>query len=86
VKLPDGTQNRIDQLNAKALDGKLALQDVAIKAAQASANEKLAASLKDPNVLVSKCLDGMISGEIKAPAGFQCWSGNAGSVVIPATQ
>lgn len=83
IKLPDTTQDRINQINAKGLDGKLALQDVAIKEAQAAANLKLAESLKDPNVLVSKCLDGLISGEIKAPAGFQCWSGNGGAVVVP---
>jgi regulator of protease activity HflC (stomatin/prohibitin superfamily) len=85
IKLPDKTQDRINQVNAKVVDVKLALQDVAIKTAQAAANVELAESLKDPNVLVSKCLDGMISGEIKAPAGFQCWSGNGGTVVVPAS-
>lgn len=86
VKLPDTTQDRINAFNAKVMDTRLALADIAIKDAQAQANNALAASLQDPNVLVSKCLDGMISGEIDAPAGFQCWGGTNSSVVIPAAK
>lgn len=82
-KMPETTQTKINAINAKIQDAKAAIIDIGIKTAQAKANEELAGSLKDPNVLVSKCLDGMISGEISAPAGFQCWSGTGGSVVIP---
>lgn len=84
LSLPKGTQERIDKINAKVADTKLAIADISIKAAQADANEELAASLQDPNVLVSKCLDGLISGDIKAPAGFQCFPNSGGSVVLPA--
>lgn len=84
-RMPDTTQAKINAINAKVQDAKAAIIDIGIKSAQAAANEKLAGSLKDPNVLVSKCLDGMISGEIQAPAGFQCWSGTGGSVVIPSS-
>jgi regulator of protease activity HflC (stomatin/prohibitin superfamily) len=83
LKLPDSTQARIDKINAKVADTKLAIADVAIKKAQSDANKELASSLQDPNVLVSKCLDGMIEGEIKAPAGFQCFPNSGSSVVIP---
>lgn len=86
LSLPKGTQERIDKINAKVADTKLAIADIAIKAAQADANEELAASLQDPNVLVSKCLDGLIEGEINAPAGFQCFPNSGSSVVIPSAK
>lgn len=86
IELPEKTENRINQINAKALDTKLALQDIAIKKAQADGNKELAKSLQDPNVLVSRCLDALASGDIKAPAGFNCWPGAGGSVVIPGSK
>jgi regulator of protease activity HflC (stomatin/prohibitin superfamily) len=85
LSLPTGTQERIDRINAKVADTKLAIADISIKKAQADANKELAASLQDPNVLVSKCLDGLIEGEIKAPAGFQCFPNSGSSVVIPSS-
>lgn len=86
VKLPESTESRINAFNAKVMEARQAVVDISIAKAQATANNELADSLDDPNVLVSKCLDGMISGDIDAPAGFQCWSGTNGSVVIPATK
>lgn len=82
VKLPDTTQDRINAFNKAVQDTKIALQEVATKGAQADANLVLAKSLQDPNVLVSKCLDGLISGDIKAPAGFQCFPNAGGSGVL----
>jgi regulator of protease activity HflC (stomatin/prohibitin superfamily) len=86
VKLPDSTQDRINAFNKAVQDTKIAMQEVATKQAQADANKVLAASLQDPNVLVSKCLDGLISGDIKAPAGFQCFPNSGSSVVLPAAK
>lgn len=86
LALPQGTQERIDKINAKVADTKLAIADISIKKAQADANKELAASLQDPNVLVSKCLDGMIEGLIRAPAGFQCFPNSGSSVVIPGSK
>jgi regulator of protease activity HflC (stomatin/prohibitin superfamily) len=86
VKLPETTQKRINAFNASVQDTKIALQEVQTKIAQASGNNELAKSLQDPNVLVSKCFDALAAGDFTAPAGFSCWSGGAGSVVIPATK
>lgn len=86
IKLPDGTQQRIDAFNQAVQETKIALQEVATKNAQADGNRVLAESLQDPNVLVSKCLDALADGSFTAPAGFSCWPGNNGSVVIPATK
>lgn len=86
VSLPEATQDRINAFNQAVQNTRIALQEVATKNAQASANNVLAGSLKDPNVLVSKCLDGLISGDIQAPAGFQCFPGAGGSVVLPSAK
>lgn len=86
VKLPEATQNRIDAFNAAVQDTKIALQEVATKNAQASGNEVLAKSLQDPNVLVSKCLDGLANGDFTAPPGFSCWPNSGSAVVLPATR
>lgn len=86
VALPETTQDRINAYNRAVQDTKIALQEVATKAAQADGNRKLAASLQDPNVLVSKCLDSLAAGEFEAPPGFSCWSGGGGGVVLPAAR
>lgn len=85
IALPEATQTRIDTIKNKVLDSKAALLDVATKDAQAQGNIALAESLKDPNVLVSKCIDGLISGDITNQPGFSCWGGG-GSVVIPSAK
>jgi len=80
------TQKRIETIKNKILDSKAAMLDVSIKNAQAQGNVALADSLEDPNVLVSKCLDGLIEGDFTAPAGFQCWPGNGGALVLPSAK
>lgn len=84
IQLPDSTQAKINEFNTKIQQSKNALIDIAIKAAQATANEALAKSVDNsPNVLVSKCLDSLAEGEFTAPAGFSCWPGGGSAVVIP---
>lgn len=86
ISYSEATQSRIETIKNKILDSKAAMLDVAIKNAQAQGNVALADSLKDPNVLVSKCLDGLIEGDFTAPAGFQCWPGNGGALVLPSAK
>lgn len=81
--VPEGTQKRINQINAAAANTKVSLQEVATKDAQATGNKRLADSLKDPNVLVSKCFDALAAGDFELPAGGSCWPGGGGGVVIP---
>ncbi len=83
LKLPHTTQTRINRFNNQVQDTRNALQEVATKKAQAEGNKKLADSLKDPNVLVSKCFDSLAAGDFTLPAGGSCWPGGS-SVVIPA--
>jgi regulator of protease activity HflC (stomatin/prohibitin superfamily) len=83
VALPEATQDRINAFNQAVQETKIALQEVATKEAQARGNEQLAKSLQDPNVLVSECLDALSAGDFEAPAGFSCWPGAGGGVVIP---
>jgi regulator of protease activity HflC (stomatin/prohibitin superfamily) len=71
LKLPEGTQKKINEFNAKVQKSKNTLIDISIKKAEASANKELASSVNNsPNVLVSKCLDSLAEGEFTAPAGF----------------
>lgn len=86
VKLPKTTQTRINAFNASVQNTKIALQEIQTKAAQADGNKQLAASLQDPNVLVSKCFDALAAGDFVAPAGFSCWSGGGSGVVIPSSK
>jgi len=86
LKLPEATQVRINAFNAAVQNTKIANQEVATKAAQAEGNRQLAASLQDPNVLVSQCLDDLASGKVNAPAGYSCWPGDNGSVVVPSAR
>ena len=83
LKLPKSTQRRINKFNNQVQDTRNALQEVATKKAQAAGNRELANSLKDPNVLVSKCFDSLAAGEFTLPAGGSCWPGQGG-VVLPA--
>jgi regulator of protease activity HflC (stomatin/prohibitin superfamily) len=72
----EATKNRINALNIERGNTAIAEQKAQTATKEAEANRILAESVsKDPNVLVSKCLD--LIGEGKAlPAGFQCWPGN----------
>lgn len=83
ITYSETTQKRLDTIKNKILDSKAALLDIAIKNAQAQGNVELAESLEDPNVLVSKCFDGLIEGDFSNQPGFSCWPGGGGGVVIP---
>lgn len=85
-QLPEKTQARIDAFNAQTNETKIAVASIATKKAQAEANAELEPSLDNENVLVSKCLDALQAGDFTAPAGFSCWPGGGGSVVVPATR
>ncbi|HEX3082095.1 MAG TPA: hypothetical protein VHQ86_02475, partial [Candidatus Saccharimonadia bacterium] len=65
---------------------RIAKQKELTAAAEAAANAALAASVsKDPNVLVSKCLDilaQMEKDKMPIPAGVSCWPGGSGTAVI----
>lgn len=80
----DATKNRINALNIERGNTAIAEQKAMTAAKEAEANRVLAESIKnDPNVVVSKCLDLVAEGR-SLPAGFQCWPGTGGSVVLPA--
>jgi regulator of protease activity HflC (stomatin/prohibitin superfamily) len=84
LQLPESTQKKINDFNAKVQESKNTLIDIATKTAQATANGKLAKSVNNsPNVLVSKCFDALADGDFQAPAGFSCWPGGGGAVVVP---
>jgi len=85
---PDATvQKKIDQLQSQKAQTKVAAEKVLTADQEAQANRKLSESVSnDPNVLVSKCLDLIADGDLNPPAGFSCWPGQGGSVVIPSTK
>lgn len=88
LRLADSTQQKINAYQAEVGNTRIAEQKEKTAAAQAAANEALAASVsKDPNVLVSKCLDTleeMVKGGVAVPAGFSCWPGSGSNLVLPA--
>lgn len=82
------TQEKINAYQAEVANTRIAQQREATAKAQAQANRNLASSVsKDPNVLVSKCLDvleDMVKDGQAVPIGFSCWPGGSGtSVVLP---
>ena len=80
----EATKNRINALNIEKGNTRIAEQRALTAQQEANANRTLAESVSnDPNVLVSKCLDIVNEGRA-LPAGFQCWPGTGGSVVVPA--
>jgi regulator of protease activity HflC (stomatin/prohibitin superfamily) len=90
VKYDDGTQSKIDAYQAEVAATRIAEQRQETAAAEAEANRQLAESVsKDPNVLVSKCLDtltDMVKAGQPVPAGFSCWPGGGSAVVVPQAQ
>lgn len=73
----DATKSRINALNTERGNTRIAEQKKITAAAEAEANRIIADSVsKDPNVLVSKCLDLVNEGK-PIPAGFQCWPGQS---------
>lgn len=77
------TQTKINQYQAAKADTRIAGQRVQTAMKEAEANKALTATIsKEPNVLVSKCLD-MVAKGTPLPAGFSCWPGGSGAVVVP---
>lgn len=86
VNFDQNTQAKVNALLAQVAQTRIAQQSVKTAQQQADANKTLAASVsKDPNVLVSKCLDLLESGKFTPPAGFSCWPSSGSAVVVPGT-
>jgi regulator of protease activity HflC (stomatin/prohibitin superfamily) len=84
VNFDNNTQGKVNALLAQVAQTRIAQQGIKTSQAQAQANKVLAGSVsKDPNVLVSKCLDLVESGKAALPAGFSCWPASASAVVVP---
>lgn len=84
VTLDKDSQKKIDAYIGEVGKTRIAEQAQATAKAQAEANRILSQSISnDPNVLVSKCFD-MLAEGFNAPAGFSCWPGGNGAVVVPA--
>ena len=87
LKLADSTQAKINAYQAEVGNTRIAEQQEKTAGAQARANRALADSVsKDPNVLVSKCLDTleeMVKAGQSVPAGFSCWPGSGANLVLP---
>lgn len=80
------TQTKINQYQAAKADTRIAQQRVQTAIQEAEANKRLAASIsKEPDVLVSKCLD-LVKTGVDLPAGFTCWPGGGSGVVIPSAK
>lgn len=87
LRLSDTTQKKINDFQAEVANTQVALQRKATAEAQAAANKALSQSVsKDPNVLVSRCLDTlqqMVEAKQPVPAGFTCWPGGGSAIVVP---
>lgn len=88
IRFDQQTQEKINAYQAEVANTRIAEQREATAKAQAQANKNLAGSVsRDPNVLVSKCLDTleeMVKAGQEVPIGFSCWPGaNSSSVVLP---
>lgn len=84
IKLDKRSQKHLDDYVAQVAKTRTAIEAKETATKQAEANKELADSIsKDPNVLVSRCLDLIESGDLTPPAGFSCWPGGGDSVVIP---
>jgi len=88
IRFDGETQEKINAFQAEVGNTRIAEQREATAKAQAQANKNLSTSVsKDPNVLVSKCLDAleeMVKKGQNVPIGFSCWPGGGGqSVVLP---
>jgi regulator of protease activity HflC (stomatin/prohibitin superfamily) len=82
VNYDQATQDRINALNVEKANTRVAEQRAKTAAAEAKANEILAASVSnDPNVLVSKCLDAAREAHI-SPLG--CWPNTSVVPTVPA--
>jgi regulator of protease activity HflC (stomatin/prohibitin superfamily) len=73
------TQAKIDQLNQQRAATAVAIESQRTASEQAKANDNIAASLQDPNVLVSKCLD-VVKEKGGSPLG--CWPNSTSAPVL----
>jgi hypothetical protein len=90
VDFDDATQSRINQLQQEIGNTRIAEQREQTAGAEARSNRILAASVsKDPNVIVSKCMDqqreAIEKGQPLPPGGFGCWPGSGGSLIVDGT-
>lgn len=86
VRLGEKAQAKIDAIEAQEAQTTIAAEKIETAKKEAEANRILSDSIsQDPNVLVSKCLD-MVADGASLPAGFQCWSGTGGSLVLPSAK
>lgn len=87
IKPDKAVQKKIDALQTQRGATKVAEEKIVTAKAEAEANRILSESVSnDPNVLVSKCLDLIADGAFEPPAGFSCWPGSTGSVVVPSAK
>lgn len=73
------TQAKIDQLNQQRAATAVAIESQKTASEQAKANNNIAQSLQDPNVLVSKCLD-VVREKGGSPLG--CWPSSTSGPVL----
>lgn len=84
IEFDKEVQDRVDRLQQAVADTRISEQRKKTAKADTEANKILADSIsEDPNVLVAKCLDMLEELKGALPAGFQCWPGSGGSVVVP---
>lgn len=86
IDFDEKTQSRIDAYQVEIGNTRIAEQRKETAKAEAEANRTLANSVsKDPNVLVSKCLDtlaSMVEKGQSVPVGFTCWPGGEGAAGV----
>jgi regulator of protease activity HflC (stomatin/prohibitin superfamily) len=80
IAFDEETQHKIDQLNQQKAATAVAVEQQKTNVEQSKANNDLVASVKDPNVLVSKCLD-IVRDKGGSPLG--CWPGAGVVPTIP---
>lgn len=87
LSLDQKSQAKIDALIGEVAKTNIAKQAQATAEARAEANRILSESISnDPNVLVAQCFDLLAEGDFQPPAGFSCWPGGNGGVVIPGSK
>jgi len=80
IAFDEDTQHKIDQLNQQKAATAVAVEQQKTNIEQSKANNDLVTSIKDPNVLVSKCLD-VVKEKGQSPLG--CWPGSAAVPTVP---
>lgn len=87
IKPSEKLQTKIEAIQAQEAKTRIATEALATAEKQAAANRALSESVSnDPNVLVAQCFEGLVNGDFTAPAGFSCWPGGGGSVVVPSAK